>query len=106
MTVLPRSVDQSRPSLTTQLRVYSVCRSVGYDHISLPEIRKRGIKVGYTPDVLTDAGALYYFSLDFAAQDGGLYAGTDTVNPGAGLVADLTCLLALVRLATNGPWSF
>ncbi|XP_006629975.2 glyoxylate reductase/hydroxypyruvate reductase-like [Lepisosteus oculatus] len=31
--------------------------SVGYDHLSLPELKKRGIRVGYTPDVLTDAVA-------------------------------------------------
>lgn len=31
--------------------------SVGFDHLNLPEIKKRGIRVGYTPDVLTDATA-------------------------------------------------
>ncbi|XP_028831722.1 glyoxylate reductase/hydroxypyruvate reductase [Denticeps clupeoides] len=31
--------------------------SVGYDHLSLEELKKRGIRVGYTPDVLTDAVA-------------------------------------------------
>lgn len=31
--------------------------SVGYDHIDVQECRKRGIKIGYTPDVLTDATA-------------------------------------------------
>lgn len=31
--------------------------SVGHDHIDVPECRKRGIKIGYTPDVLTDATA-------------------------------------------------
>nr|XP_057919494.1 glyoxylate reductase/hydroxypyruvate reductase [Doryrhamphus excisus] len=31
--------------------------SVGYDHLDLNEIKKRGIRVGYTPDVLTDATA-------------------------------------------------
>ncbi|XP_063311397.1 glyoxylate reductase/hydroxypyruvate reductase [Pelobates fuscus] len=31
--------------------------SVGFDHLSLDEIKKRGIRVGYTPDVLTDATA-------------------------------------------------
>ncbi|KAK3099547.1 hypothetical protein FSP39_006093 [Pinctada imbricata] len=31
--------------------------SVGLEHLDLPEIRKRGIKVGYTPNVLTDATA-------------------------------------------------
>ena len=31
--------------------------SVGYDHIDLNSCRDRGIPVGYTPDVLTDATA-------------------------------------------------
>ncbi|XP_059194238.1 glyoxylate reductase/hydroxypyruvate reductase b [Centropristis striata] len=31
--------------------------SVGYDHLSLEELKKRGIRVGYTPDVLTDSVA-------------------------------------------------
>uniref|UniRef100_A0A8C3A4J8 Glyoxylate reductase/hydroxypyruvate reductase n=2 Tax=Cyclopterus lumpus TaxID=8103 RepID=A0A8C3A4J8_CYCLU len=31
--------------------------SAGFDHLALDEIKKRGIRVGYTPDVLTDATA-------------------------------------------------
>ncbi|KAH9477830.1 Glyoxylate reductase/hydroxypyruvate reductase [Psilocybe cubensis] len=31
--------------------------SVGYEHLPMKELAKRGIKVGYTPDVLTDAVA-------------------------------------------------
>ena len=31
--------------------------SVGLEHIDLPECKRRGVKVGYTPDVLTDAVA-------------------------------------------------
>ncbi|KAM7394214.1 hypothetical protein PAMP_021027 [Pampus punctatissimus] len=31
--------------------------SVGFDHLTLEELKKRGIRVGYTPDVLTDAVA-------------------------------------------------
>uniref|UniRef100_A0A8D0GWT6 Glyoxylate reductase/hydroxypyruvate reductase n=1 Tax=Sphenodon punctatus TaxID=8508 RepID=A0A8D0GWT6_SPHPU len=31
--------------------------SVGFDHLALEEIKKRGIRVGYTPDILTDATA-------------------------------------------------
>lgn len=31
--------------------------SVGFDHLSLGEIKNRGIRVGYTPDALTDATA-------------------------------------------------
>ncbi|TFK41674.1 hypothetical protein BDQ12DRAFT_765206 [Crucibulum laeve] len=38
------------------LRIVSTM-SVGYEHISVPELSKRGIKLGYTPDVLSDAVA-------------------------------------------------
>ncbi|XP_022823130.1 glyoxylate reductase/hydroxypyruvate reductase [Spodoptera litura] len=31
--------------------------SVGHDHIDLAECKKRGVRIGYTPDVLTDATA-------------------------------------------------
>uniref|UniRef100_A0A2K6DH13 Glyoxylate reductase/hydroxypyruvate reductase n=1 Tax=Macaca nemestrina TaxID=9545 RepID=A0A2K6DH13_MACNE len=37
--------------------------SVGVDHLALDEIKKRGIRVGYTPDVLTDATAELAVSL-------------------------------------------
>ncbi|XP_045774592.1 glyoxylate reductase/hydroxypyruvate reductase-like [Maniola jurtina] len=39
-----------------QLKVIGTI-SVGHDHIDLTECRKRGIRIGYTPDVLTDATA-------------------------------------------------
>ncbi|KAJ3066912.1 hypothetical protein HDU98_009840 [Podochytrium sp. JEL0797] len=39
-----------------QLKVVSTM-SVGYDHISLPTLKPHGIKLGITPDVLTDASA-------------------------------------------------
>ncbi|XP_005004162.2 glyoxylate reductase/hydroxypyruvate reductase isoform X1 [Cavia porcellus] len=44
------------------LRVISTM-SVGVDHLALDEIKKRGIRVGYTPDVLTDATAELAVSL-------------------------------------------
>lgn len=31
--------------------------SAGYDHLDVPEIKKRGIKVGHTPEVLSAAVA-------------------------------------------------
>ncbi|NWY06502.1 GRHPR reductase, partial [Nothoprocta ornata] len=40
----------------SSLRVVSTM-SVGYDHVSLEELKKRGIRLGYTPDVLTEAAA-------------------------------------------------
>ncbi|KIK06014.1 hypothetical protein K443DRAFT_674587, partial [Laccaria amethystina LaAM-08-1] len=45
-------LDAAGPSL----RVVSTM-SVGYEHIDITAAAKRGIKVGYTPDVLTDAVA-------------------------------------------------
>ncbi|KAF7686753.1 glyoxylate reductase/hydroxypyruvate reductase b [Silurus meridionalis] len=39
-----------------KLKVVSTM-SVGFDHLSLDELKKRGIRVGYTPEVLTDAVA-------------------------------------------------
>ncbi|KAM6105564.1 glyoxylate reductase/hydroxypyruvate reductase [Pterocles gutturalis] len=41
--------------------------SVGFDHLDLDEIKKRGIRVGYTPDVLTDATAELTVALLLAA---------------------------------------
>jgi len=31
--------------------------SVGYDHVDVSAAKARGVKLGYTPDVLTDATA-------------------------------------------------
>ena len=39
---------------------------ISTDHVDLPELVKRDIKIGYTPDVLTAAGK-YRFS--FAVND-------------------------------------
>lgn len=41
--------------------------SVGFDHLAVDEIKKRGIRVGYTPDVLTDATAELTVALLLAA---------------------------------------
>ncbi|XP_034739704.1 glyoxylate reductase/hydroxypyruvate reductase isoform X1 [Etheostoma cragini] len=41
--------------------------SVGFDHLALDEIKTRGIRVGYTPDVLTDATAELTVALLLAA---------------------------------------
>ncbi|MBN3281032.1 GRHPR reductase, partial [Polyodon spathula] len=40
----------------TNLKVISTF-SVGFDHLAVDEIKQRGIRVGYTPEVLTDATA-------------------------------------------------
>ena len=38
----------------SKLKVVSTM-SVGYDHVQVSELKKRGIALGNTPDVLTDA---------------------------------------------------
>ncbi|XP_078062188.1 glyoxylate reductase/hydroxypyruvate reductase-like isoform X1 [Mustelus asterias] len=48
--------DEVLQAAGTNLKVISTL-SVGFDHLSLEGIKKRGIRVGYTPDVLTDATA-------------------------------------------------
>ncbi|KAG9222088.1 hypothetical protein CCMSSC00406_0009301 [Pleurotus cornucopiae] len=50
--VTPELLEAAGPNL----RVVSTM-SVGYEHIDLAAVAARGIKVGYTPDVLTDAVA-------------------------------------------------
>ncbi|XP_068081191.1 glyoxylate reductase/hydroxypyruvate reductase isoform X2 [Anabrus simplex] len=42
--------------------------SVGYDHIDVDEVKRRGIKLGYTPEVLTDAVAELTISLLLATS--------------------------------------
>ncbi|TRY90356.1 hypothetical protein DNTS_023637 [Danionella cerebrum] len=55
--VLTEKIDaQLLDAAGPNLKVLSTM-SVGYDHLSLDELKKRGIRVGYTPDVLTDAVA-------------------------------------------------
>ncbi|KAF9239329.1 D-isomer specific 2-hydroxyacid dehydrogenase [Melanogaster broomeanus] len=88
-------LDIAGPSL----RVVSTM-SVGYDHIDLKAAAQRALKVGYTPDVLTDAGESEHiltasFSRTFC------------------VVSDLSVLLALMAgrnggvgasLVQNGEW--
>jgi glyoxylate/hydroxypyruvate reductase len=42
--------------------------AVGYDHLHLPSIKDRSIKVGYTPDVLTQSTAELTVSLLLATS--------------------------------------
>ena len=42
--------------------------TVGYDHIDVAECTKRGIYIGFTPDVLTDATADLAFALLLCAS--------------------------------------
>ncbi|XP_043915517.1 glyoxylate reductase/hydroxypyruvate reductase-like [Protopterus annectens] len=56
--------------------------SVGYDHLSVEEIKKRGIRVGYTPDVLTDATAELTVSLLLATSRRLIEAAAEVKNGG------------------------
>ncbi len=56
------TVDREVIDAAGKLRVISTY-SVGFDHIDVARARKRGIRVGYTPEVLTDATADLAFAL-------------------------------------------
>jgi glyoxylate reductase len=49
-------IDKEILDVAKNLKVISTY-SVGYDHIDLAEAKLRGIKIGYTPEVLTNATA-------------------------------------------------
>lgn len=55
-------VDREVLDAAPMLRAVATC-SVGYEHIDVGEATKRGIYVGYTPGVLTDATADLAFAL-------------------------------------------
>ncbi|KIJ63191.1 hypothetical protein HYDPIDRAFT_93062 [Hydnomerulius pinastri MD-312] len=66
--VNPELLDKAGPSL----RVVSTM-SVGYEHVDLAAAAQRGLKVGYTPDVLTDAVAdLSVMLALMAGRNGGI----------------------------------
>lgn len=46
--------DEALEYAGLQLKVVA-SMSVGLDHLDIKALRKRGIKIGYTPDVLTDS---------------------------------------------------
>lgn len=48
--------DEVLKAAGSQLKVVA-SMSVGVDHLDLDALKKRGIRVGYTPDVLTEATA-------------------------------------------------
>ncbi|XP_067409457.1 glyoxylate reductase/hydroxypyruvate reductase-like [Emydura macquarii macquarii] len=58
--------------------------SVGYDHVSLEELKKRGIRLGYTPDVLTEAVAELTVALLLATSRRLLEAVDEAKNGGWG----------------------
>ena len=66
--ITPDILDKAGPSL----RVVSTM-SVGYEHIDIHALAQRGIKLGYTPNVLTDAVADVSILLALmAGRNGGL----------------------------------
>ncbi len=62
---LTEKVDKEVIDSAPRLKVISTY-SVGYDHIDVQYARSKGIKVTYTPDVLTDATADLIFGLMIA----------------------------------------
>ncbi|XP_068153261.1 glyoxylate reductase/hydroxypyruvate reductase isoform X2 [Drosophila tropicalis] len=56
--------------------------SVGYEHIDVAECKKRGIRVGFTPDVLTDATAELTVALLLATSRRLLEANKEVNNGG------------------------
>uniref|UniRef100_A0A1L8EI64 Glyoxylate reductase/hydroxypyruvate reductase n=1 Tax=Haematobia irritans TaxID=7368 RepID=A0A1L8EI64_HAEIR len=56
--------------------------SVGYEHIDLQECKKRGIRVGYTPEVLTDATAELTLALILATNRRLIEANKEVYNGG------------------------
>lgn len=83
--------------------------SVGYDHLSLDELKKRRIRVGFTPDVLTEAVAELTVALLLAtsrrlieAVDEARSGGWGTWKPlwmcGSGLSASTVGILGLGRI--------
>jgi len=56
--------------------------SVGYDHLDINEIKKRGIQIAYTPDILTDATAELTVALLLATSRRLLEASEEAKNGG------------------------
>ncbi|KAJ2358731.1 hypothetical protein IWW50_000555 [Coemansia erecta] len=48
--------DELLDAVSPSLKVISTC-SVGYDHVDTALVKQRGLRLGFTPDVLTDATA-------------------------------------------------
>ncbi|KAJ2828376.1 hypothetical protein IWW50_001417, partial [Coemansia erecta] len=48
--------DELLDAVSLSLKVISTC-SVGYDHVDTARVKQRGLRLGFTPDVLTDATA-------------------------------------------------
>ena len=64
---LTTRIDKDVISAGKKLKVISTY-SVGYDHIDVKEAKSRGIRVGYTPEVLTETTADLIFGLILAVS--------------------------------------
>jgi glyoxylate reductase len=89
--LLTEKVDQKVIAAGTRLKVISQI-AVGFDNIDIPEATARGIRVGNTPGVLTDATADLAFSLLMAAARR-LGEGMDYVRQGKWKTWGLTLLM-------------
>ncbi|WP_287954540.1 D-glycerate dehydrogenase [Acidiplasma sp.] len=63
---LNEKIDKNLINLGKKLKVISTY-SVGYDHIDVDYALKKGIKIGYTPEVLTETTADLIFGIMLAA---------------------------------------
>lgn len=97
-------LDAAGPSLRVVATI-----SVGYDHIDVQECKKRGIKLGYTPDVLTDATAELTLALllstsrrlpeaQHEAQTGGWVSWAPTWMTGPGLAGSTVGIAGFGRI--------
>jgi len=78
--LLTDKVDQEVLEAGNSLKVLATM-SVGHDHLDLETIKKKGITVGYTPDVLTDATADLTVAL-LLATSRRLVEGSDALKNG------------------------
>lgn len=89
--LLTERIDEPLMAAGPQLKVISQI-AVGYDNIDVPAATARGIRVGHTPGVLTDATADFAFTLLMAAARR-VGEGIDYVRQGRWQTWGLTLLL-------------
>jgi glyoxylate reductase len=89
--LLTDKIDAALMEAAPNLRVISQC-AVGFDNIDIDTASQRGIKVGNTPGVLTDATADFAFSLLMSAARR-VVEGMDYVRAGKWKTWGLTLLL-------------
>jgi lactate dehydrogenase-like 2-hydroxyacid dehydrogenase len=103
--LLTDRIDEELIAAAPELKVISQC-AVGYDNIEVPAATRRGIPVGNTPGVLTDATADFAFTLLMAAARR-IVEAQDYVRAGRWTTWGLTLLLGQdVQGATLGLVGF